>query len=60
MGIGLSNQCSQCRRLKSFKPTFNANKSKVSLECMFCKDIMEYDFPTEWNWLSGPPQNGDI
>jgi hypothetical protein len=27
---------------------------------MFCKDTMEYDFPTEWNWLSGPPQKGDI
>jgi hypothetical protein len=47
MGIRLSNQCSQCSRLKSFKPTFNTNKSKVSLECMFCKDTMEYDFPTE-------------
>jgi hypothetical protein len=60
MKIGLFNQCSQCSRLKSFKPTFNANKSKVLLECMFCKDTTEYDFPTEWNWLSGPPQKDDI
>lgn len=60
MGFDISNQCSICARLKTFKPTVSPSKTQVSLECTSCKNIAVYEFPTGWNWVNGPPTKSDI
>jgi transcription elongation factor Elf1 len=60
MGFGVSNQCPDCNHLKPFKPNINPSKTQVSLECTFCKNKVDYDFPNGWKWLNGPPTKSDI
>jgi hypothetical protein len=59
MGVPVSNQCFNCRRLKTVHPKINQDASKVNLTGSACKTCKIYDFPPGWKWAFGPPVKGD-
>ncbi|KAF8813074.1 hypothetical protein BYT27DRAFT_7085341, partial [Phlegmacium glaucopus] len=59
MGVGVSNQCFRCNRLKTMKPTSNQLNSEITLQCTICNFSKIFYFPSGWKWICGPPTRGD-
>lgn len=62
MGVVISKQCPNCKKLKTRSPVKLPKKQslrKVLLRCSSCQKTTPYELPSEWKWVDKPALKGD-
>lgn len=53
MGHSITNQCPDCKRLKSRKPKVSKDLTSVTLKCDGCKKVQTFYLENNWCWVRG-------